>query len=89
MEPIRLVCRCSEEVGSFKIRAHILPMDDLEHGRTRSIVSREEYRYLAKKQASRLEEIDGVWRYESKERNGRYVEAAYHRVRIYLLRDVV
>jgi len=60
MEPIRLVCRCSEEVGSFKVRAHILPMDDLEHGRTRSIVSREEYRYLAKKQASRLEETQST-----------------------------
>lgn len=34
MEPIRLVCRCSEEVGSFKVRAHILPMGDSEHERT-------------------------------------------------------
>jgi len=32
MEPIRLVCRRSEEVASFKARSHILPMDGLEHG---------------------------------------------------------
>lgn len=34
MEPIRLVCRRSEEVGSFKVRSHILPMNDSERHRS-------------------------------------------------------
>lgn len=33
MEPIRLVCRSSEEVGSFKVRSHILPMAGSGHAR--------------------------------------------------------
>lgn len=41
MEPIRLVCRRSEEVGSFKVRSHILPMNGLA-GRIQSCLSREE-----------------------------------------------
>lgn len=40
MEPIRLVCRRSEEVGSFKVRSHILPMNGSKHRRSpRPVVS--------------------------------------------------
>lgn len=38
MEPIRLVCRSSEEVGSFKVRSHILPMAGSGHARRRRVV---------------------------------------------------
>lgn len=52
MEPIRLVCRRSKEVGSFKVRSHILPMCDPEHRRSpRPIVS------IAKEARSRLESL--------------------------------
>jgi hypothetical protein len=55
MESIRLVCRCLEEVGSFKVRSHILPTGDSEHDRIhceRSIV--ETLSHCVKKRARRV-----------------------------------
>jgi len=64
MEPIRLVCRRSEEVASFKARSHILPMDGLEHGLISPglvalAIARAEYRGNAISRRARRNTSDG------------------------------
>lgn len=58
MEPIRLVCRSSEEVGSFKVRSHILPMAGSGHARRRVVFVAREIswkRYRRVKEESKLD----------------------------------
>ncbi|KYN39750.1 hypothetical protein ALC56_05858 [Trachymyrmex septentrionalis] len=64
---IRLVCRCSKEVGSFKVRAHILPLGDSEHGQTRLVMSIARGVSLSREKASFSIRRDvSTWRNESK-----------------------
>ncbi|KYN02405.1 hypothetical protein ALC62_06785 [Cyphomyrmex costatus] len=74
MVPIRLVCRCSKEVGSFKVRAHILSMGDSEHGQVDSCshVHREREVSLSREKASFSirKDVSTAWCNESKNETG-------------------
>ncbi|KYQ47979.1 hypothetical protein ALC60_12938 [Trachymyrmex zeteki] len=72
MVSIRLVCRCSEEVDSFKVRVHILPMGDSEHGQsTRAVMSIAREVSLSREKASFSIRRDvSTWCNESKNETG-------------------